>query len=583
MSHIFISYSSEDRERASKLCNHLHSSGYDVWIDESEIDGAVSWSKEIAEAMEECSAFIVLLSSSSIASLNVAKELTAASELKKYILPVELEPVTLKREFLYHLSGVHRVGIDNIEGITRALEKIGVIKESNNIQSNKNRSSDIQYQKPETLIRLAVLPFEDLSPSHDNEWFADGMMDELIGTLGSLSKLIVPGRSSVMVYKKDRPKVSIIGQELEVRYIVEGTVRKAGEKIRISASLSDAKTNTQLWNNKFDGNFDDIFDFQERVAREITEGLKLKLTPQDEKKIELKITENPEAYELYQKANIYFNRQTKQDFLYALDCLNETVNLDPLFGVAYSLIARAHTALYRTYDRDDSHLSIANDAVDKAWQLNPDLPSIYQAFSDLYLDRGEKEKAIEAAKRMLDLDPKNYKSHNQLGFIYMELQLPEEAAKHYEEALRLYPTDLAAHYNLCLQYESLHDNLRRNRSAEFAFPYFQRHLKKNPDDQSMKMSYAILLEFLGRTEESLRIADELIIAPNADGAIIYNGACMIARLGDKKKALAAFQRAVKNGFYLDVNIFRTDSDFVGLLEMSEFEDFVKSLNSDSSD
>ena len=408
------------------------------------------------------------------------------------------------------------------------------------------------------------------------------MMDELIGTLGSLSKLIVPGRSSVMVYKKDRPKARVIGQELEVRYIVEGTVRKAGEKIRISASLTDAKTNTQLWNNKFDGTFDDIFDFQERVAREITEGLKLKLTPEDEKKIEQKLTENPEAYELYQKANTYFSRQTKQDFLYALDCLNEAVKLDPSFAAAYAFISRVHTDLYRNYEHNDSHLSAAAEAIEKAQQLNPDLPSIYRALSELHLQRGEKEEAIRAAKKAVELDPKNPFSHFQLGFIYSELWQPEEAARHFEEALRLDPTNLTAHFNLCLQYDRLKDIAKRNQSGERALPYFERHLKKNPDDQNKKMNYAILLEFLGRTEESLRIADELISAPNADGNTIYNGACIIARQGEHEKAIAALRKAVEKGF-TNLEIFRSDPDLDGLRGMPEFEELMKKLEEKKSD
>ena len=117
---------------------------------------------------------------------------------------------------MYHLSGVHRVGIENVEGIIRALAKLDISgTDSQSVNGASAASPDGLRVRPTgdtDFLRLAVLPFEDLSPSHDNEWFADGMMDELIGTLGSLSKLIVPGRSSVMVYKKDRPKASVIGR-----------------------------------------------------------------------------------------------------------------------------------------------------------------------------------------------------------------------------------------------------------------------------------------------------------------------------------------------------------------------------------
>jgi adenylate cyclase len=352
-----------------------------------------------------------------------------------------------------------------LEVVSLGAKKLKNIRDPYTIYSLKGigeiQTSSTGDSEPD-ILRLAVLPFEDLSPSHDNEWFADGMMDELIGTLGSLSKLIVPGRTSVMEYKKNRPKQKVIAEELEVRYLVEGTVRKAGEKIRISTSLTDARTNTQLWNNQFDGTFNDIFDFQERVAREITEGLKLKLTPQDEKKIEQKVTENPEAYELYNKANTYFNRQTKQDLLYALDCLSEAVKHDPAFATAFAVISSVHTSLYRSYENNDSHLSAASDAIEKARQLNPDLPIVYGALSDLHLQRGEKEEAIESAKKSIELDPKDPFRRIRLGFIYMELWQPVEAARHFEEGLGLDPTYLAAHYNLCIQYDRLNVIRRQN-------------------------------------------------------------------------------------------------------------------------
>lgn len=567
---IFISYSSFDRDRATVLADQIHSKGFSVWMDSEGIDGAMNWSSQIVTALNNCDTLLFLISKQSASSHNCAKEIQLASEKRKNILPIILEDVYLPVIFEYPLAGLQRLKIADIDNIMKALTNL------RDGQSAHDAMMSMTTKGYHGFLRLAVLPFEDLSPTHDNEWFAHGMMDELIGTLGSLSKLIVPGRSSVMVYKKDRPKASVIGEELEVRYIVEGTVRKAGDKIRISASLTDTKTNTQLWHNKFDGTFDDIFDFQERVAREITDGLKLKLTPQDEKKIEEKITENPESYELYQKANTYFNRYTKQDFLYALDCLNEAVKIEVSFATAYALISRAHTGLYRGYDQSKFHLSRAKEAVEKAQRLNPDLSIVYYALSDLYFQSGEKEKAIEAAKKVIELDPKSFGGHFQLAFIYSELWEHEDAAKHFEEAIRLNSTNLGAHTNLCIQYDRSKDIARRNQSAERALPYFEWHLKKNPDDQNEKMNYAILLEFLGRMEESLRIIDELISAPNCDGNTFYNCACMIVRQEEYSKAIEVLVKAVGKG-YANLNALRSDPDLNALRGMAEYKELLRKL------
>ena len=156
---IFVSYSTHDRESALTLVGHLRSAGHSAWIDQSGIDAATSWSKEIAEALEDCKAFILLLSPNSLASENVAKELAVAAELKKHIIPIELEAVQLKREFLYHLTGLQRVAHTNIDAILHALEKY---------KGNGVADFSLSIIAPEwtearsTAIRIAVLPFDDL-------------------------------------------------------------------------------------------------------------------------------------------------------------------------------------------------------------------------------------------------------------------------------------------------------------------------------------------------------------------------------------------------------------------------------------
>src|SRR6185503_8554052 len=174
MADIFISYSTKDRPHALALVERLRSSGYDMWIDQSGIDAATSWSKEIAEALEDCSTFMLLLSPNSLASENVAKELVVAAELKKHIIPIELESVQLKREFLYHLTGLQRVAHTNIDAIVHVLEKYSCT----GVAFSSSRQSELSRSEPEAsdaTIRIAVLPFEDQSPAHDNEWFSDGL------------------------------------------------------------------------------------------------------------------------------------------------------------------------------------------------------------------------------------------------------------------------------------------------------------------------------------------------------------------------------------------------------------------------
>lgn len=323
MAELFISYAKSDRTHALDLASELREHGFSVWIDQASIGGAKNWATEIVEAIDACSTFVCLLSPHSLASHNVAKELHLASEKQKHILPVLIERVTLPSNFEYSLAGVQRVYYQDRPAIFQALELLRGI-----VATEELSATPISIPEDDS-IRIAVLPFDDLSPLHDNQWFADGMMDELISTLGSLERVKVPPRSDVLHYRNHKKKSREIAREVGVRYLIEGGVRKAKEKIRINASLVDTVKSEQLWASKFDGTFEDIFEFQESVAKQITEALELKLTPKEKKIVEDRGTQNAEAYELYLKGGHAQDYHTKESYLQALDCYEKAVALDP--------------------------------------------------------------------------------------------------------------------------------------------------------------------------------------------------------------------------------------------------------------
>ena len=198
MAELFISYAKPNRGEALMLAEELRGRGFSVWIDQGGIGGAKNWSAEIVEAIDTCSTMLVLLSPASIASRNVAREVQLASEKGRNILPVVIERVTLPRHFEYSLAGIQRVSYHDRPAILHALE---LLKEVEATEVLPLISSDADPS-----IRVAVLPFDDLSPQHDNQWFADGMMDELISTLGHIEHVKVPARSDVLHYRDHNKK-----------------------------------------------------------------------------------------------------------------------------------------------------------------------------------------------------------------------------------------------------------------------------------------------------------------------------------------------------------------------------------------
>ena len=333
MADIFISYSSKDKEKADQLTELLASAGLSVWIDQSGIEVATSWSKEIVQAIDGCKAFVVLLSPNSIASKNVIKELSLAAERNKKILPLDLEPVALPDDLAYHLAGIQRAPMTNIDAIIRALGKLGL----------EAKQAPVLKIVKETDARksLMILPFEDLSPTGDNGWFADGIANELISALSNIKSLRVADQQATKDYKRYQGTLPKYAAEMSIRYYIQGDVRKFGDQIKITSSLLDIETGDHLWQDSMKGTMQDIFDIQEKVAEKVVEGLKVHLASDEKKKLAERGTENAEAYELSMKALEYVNRQTKEGFQLAVQLITEAIKLDPGYARGYYVKAEA--------------------------------------------------------------------------------------------------------------------------------------------------------------------------------------------------------------------------------------------------
>lgn len=590
MSDIFISYSSKDRDRALSLTERLRSAGYSCWIDQSGIDAATRWSSGIAEALSGCKAIFMLLSTSSLASENVTKELNLAAEWKKKIVPIVLEEVALTKDFAYHLSGIQHISIDNTEGIVKTLTRLGIktgaspseVESAKPVtQTEKSITPAISFEVAsralEEKICLAVLPFDDLSPTRDNEWFADGMMDELINTLGSLEKLHVPGRNDVIYYKKNRPKTKEIADDLNVRYLVEGSVRKAGEKIRIHAMLTDAKEHRQLWSENYDGTFDDIFVFQEQTAQAITQALQLRLTPEEKKKIDKKPTENAGAYELYLKAGDYVSRNTKADFDRALSFFEDAVQIAPKFSAAYAGIANTSQVIYRLHSRKPELLEKAKAAAKKIREVEGETSLYFWVVSRLAFSSDDAEEALLLAKQSVELDPNFAPGYGALAFAYKRLGNLTEEVRAREEYVRLCKNDTSAYFNLLIALDELGDKERLRTPAEQAIPVFERHIRLNPDDFNARLNFANILRYAGRQSEALKIAEELQEIQSLDGHSLYTLACLNLNCKSHERGMEILQRATASG-YRNIENFLHDPNLDPLREREEFKQIMKQMS-----
>jgi len=427
-----------------------------------------------------------------------------------------------------------------------------------------------------------ILPFEDLSPTGDNAWFADGIVSEMISALSHVKALRVTDAATTKEYKSFKGQLVTYAHEMNIRYFVQGDVRKFGDNIKITSRLLDIETGDHLWQDSMKGTMNDIFDIQEKVAEKVVEGLKVHLASDEKKKLAERGTENAEAYELYMKADEYFARQTKEGFQLAVQLFTEAIKLDPGYARAYQAKANALATLYRNYDRTPALLDEAETLCKEALRLKPDLFDVYNPLSQVYMHRGQLAEAEEAARDYIQKDPQNFVSHFTLGFFYMESGQYAKAIAPYEEAVRLKPDNLSTLFNLVNNCHGAEEREKCGHWARVAQPYYERHLKLHPDDEVKRVSHANLLQWGGRSEDAYAAAMKLTNLK--DGVSLFNTACLFGRLGDPSEALRIFRKAIEAGLR-DIRVlkeFLTDENsgvfaLQGTPEWEEVKGMVEAL------
>lgn len=573
MSDVFISYSRRDKEHALSLAERLRASGCSIWIDTQGIEAATSWSREIVTAIDTCKAVLLLLSESSVASHNVVKEVSLASESRKTIIPVDLEHVDLTADLRYQLAGLQRVKYADFDSILRGLDRIGAIA-----------GVTITPPKPATpaapkddRVSLAVLPFEDLSAGRDNEWFADGLADELINALSGIESLRVTDRRTAMGYKGYKGSLQAIAQALNVRYCIEGAVRKHGEQIKITVALYDSRSTEYIWNEAHRGVMDDIFDIQEAVAAKTIEALKVTLSLADQKKLTARYTENVEAYEYYMRAGSLVEHHTKQDVLRAMELLDEAIKCDPVFAAAMAIKASAILVLYRVYEQRPELLNEAEQLIAQALQLNSNISHAYAALATLETIRGNVEAALQASQKIIDIEPNVVRGYISMGFVYSQSGNVAKAIEWYEKCTEVNPENVLGFWNLYVQHSKVNDPNGRMKLIAQALPLFERRSKLQPEDQFLQTALASFYLDLKQTEKAMRIVNAITTSSQTDGFSLYNMGCLLIRHSRPEEGLKLIAHAVEKGFG-DLKLMRKDPDLDPVRERKEFEAILKKIS-----
>jgi len=422
---------------------------------------------------------------------------------------------------------------------------------------------------PSPARSVAVLYFENLSSAKDDEYFRDGMTEDIITELTKIEDLKVFPRPAVMVYR-DRPVTAPeVGRELNAAYVVSGSLRRAGNRLRASAQLIQTATGLAIWADRFDRQMEDVFEVQDEIARAIAGALRIKLSPHEAKAIAVKPTENLQAYDAYLRARSFARRITRTDLDFALQTYDRAIALDSGFAVAYAGLANVCGLYYEWHERDARWIEKGLAASERALELAPNLPEALAARARIFYAQKDYEKAGRLAEQAVALKPDCDGAYYMLGRAYFASDKWEQAAAIAARAVEASGDD----YNVYIPFVNAMERLGRTDAAKELRRQQQstleRHLELVPEDVRARILRASLFVSTGEREHALReIRKALELRPD-DTNILYNASCVYSLLGEKAEALALLLRLKQAGI-LNVDWARRDPDLARLHEDPEF-------------
>ncbi|MFI5251687.1 MAG: protein kinase [Bacteroidota bacterium] len=395
---------------------------------------------------------------------------------------------------------------------------------------------------------IALLPFENISPDKDSDYFSDGLTEELILSLSRLKDIRVVSRTSTMQYKGTRKDIKTIGRELGARYILEGSVRKFQDDLRITVQLVDVETDAQLWAAKYKGKLADVFDIQEQVSEQIVDALMVKLTPVEKVVLAKRSTDNPEAFDLNLRARNFLTRYTKNDINAAIQLFNRAIELDVRYAAAYAGMSESYGSLYFFYERNNLWLDKSIEAGLKALAYDPTLSEAYASLALAYFNQKSIDEAVKAGHKAIELDSNNHIAYWILGRIYHSTDRDRESVGLFKKAISLNPEFYSAYGDLRMVYERLGEMDNWKETLQQSAQMFPRYLSKHPEDARAHMYYGLTLGMAERIGEAKQEAAKALELNPSDPLMLYNATCFYARLGEKQLAVNTLKNAVTAGY-----------------------------------
>jgi len=429
-------------------------------------------------------------------------------------------------------------------------------------------------ERPQTEKSLAVLYFENLSGSKDDDYFRDGITEDIIIELSKIKDLRVFPRSAVLAYRDKPASEPDVGRQMNAGFVLGGSLRRAGNRLRFTAQLVETLTGHTVWAERYDRQLEDVFAIQDDIAQSIARALKLMLSEKEKKAIVKPPTADVQAYDFYLRGRQFFHQFRHKGFDFARQMFARAIVLDANYARAYAGVADCCSFLYMYYEASEANLKEADAASRKALELDPELAEAHASRGlavSLNQRFDEAQNEFEAAIR---LNPNLFEAYYFYARAMFSQGKKEEAARLFEQASRVNPDD----YQSVALVSSVYDSLNRKADALAArhrtLEIIERHMGLHPDDpRALYLGAGALCE-LGQRARGVEWADRALSLDPEDPSVLYNVACVYSGLGEADKAIDCLEKSITSGMGQkewiendsDLDPLRNDPRFQALLQ-----------------
>jgi adenylate cyclase len=569
MADIFVSYARADKLRVAPLVAALEGQGWSVWWD-PEIAPGQEFDSQIAAALDAARAVIVVWTPTSVESRWVRGEAREALE-RGALVPVRFEGARLPLD----ARAMHTTDLDDwneddasrpFQDLARAVRAL-IGDAGSEPRANAGAPAAATQKGPS----ICVLPFANMSGEAEQEYFSDGISEDIITDLSKVAALAVVSRNTAFSYKGKSIDIKQVARQLRVSHVLEGSVRKAGNRVRITAQLIEAASDNHVWAERYDRDLSDIFELQDEISQAIVAALKLRLLPEEKKAIEQRGTSNPEAYNLFLMArqfSVSGNLGDPRRGESIVRICQSAIELDPSYARAWALMANAQGELrFHHGHKGDAGLA----AAERALALDPGLAEAHAARARALIVDAQRDLALPEVEAALRLDPESYEVNVAAGFWNYTARRPDEAGRYFDKAAALMESDYwAAGMALACHY-AVHDQEAARLSAQLILARTEKIVAQEPNNGSATGFFVTALAHLGEVERATAAAKRAVLLDPDNQNLRYNLACaVIAVLHQVDDGLDMLEALFKTITADALNWAKSDSDFDSVREHPRF-------------